>query len=140
MAVVLARNRNCQLPVGTVTIANGSAPAHIDVAGSDAIPADGGTHWTLCGGVGQTCTGKNDRPGRDQLQATTLGGTKKPSPGTTLTYTPLCDTAFGQGIQTFDCAADAGQTANEGLAVLAPTFSTDTSATFTTLVAWTAAP
>jgi hypothetical protein len=137
MAVLLTRDRNCQLPLGTVVITNGETPSHVDVAGSDAVPADAAKHWTLCGDGGQPCTGKSGRPGRDQFQATTLGGTKKTSSGTILRYAPLCDTAFDQGS---GCNAASGQTANEGLAVLVPSLSTDTSTTFTTLVAWTAAP
>lgn len=137
IAVQITRDRNCQLPVGTVLITNGGAPSHVEIAGSDAVPSDGEKHWTLCGGVGQLCTGKNGRPGRDQFEATTLGGVKKTISGTTLTYTPLCDIAFAPGS---GCTAAAGQTASEGLALLVPTISTDTASTFTTLIAWTAAP
>jgi len=138
MAVVFSRFRDCRLPLGTVVITNGEVLSHVDVAGSDAVPADGGKHWTLCGGgAAQPCTGRHGRPGRDQFQAITLGGPKKASPGTILGYAPLCDIAFDQGS---GCTATSGQSANEGLAARVPSLSTDTSNTFATLVAWTAAP
>lgn len=129
MAVQLTRDHNCLLSVGTIMITNGGVSSHIDVAGSDAIPADGGKHWTLCGGGGQVCTGKSGRPGRDQFQATTLAGSKKAIPGTVLGYAPLCDTAFDSGA---GCAAAAGQATSEGLTVLVASPSTDASSAFAT--------
>jgi hypothetical protein len=137
VTLLLTQGQNCQLPVGTLTITNGNVPAHVAVTGSDAIPTDGGKHWTLCGGSGMTCTGKRNRPGRDQFQITTVGGTKKPTPATTITYSMQCDAAFDLATGTPGCAATAGQIGREGLNTLVASTSTDTSPTFTTLITWT---
>jgi hypothetical protein len=139
-AVVLLLNRgeNCQLPVGTIRITNGGVAAHIDVTGSDAVPGDRGKHWTLCGGSGLPCTGKRNRPGKDQFQVTTAGGTKKPIPATTLTYNAQCDTAYDLAAGLLACSATPGQAGNEGLSALVASSSTDSSLTFTSLITWTA--
>jgi hypothetical protein len=138
VAVMLSSDTNCQLPIGTIVITNGAVAAHIDVTGSDAIPADGGKHWTLCGGNGTTCTGKNAKPGPDQYQLTTLGGSKKPRPGTTLSYDPQCDAAYDLSTGKTGCTATPKQTANEGTSILVPSSSTDPSSSFTSLITWTA--
>src|SRR5215469_15490230 len=114
VSVSLFRNEDCQLPVGTLVIQNGGVPSHIEVSGSDAVPADAGRHWTLCGGTGSACTGKRGRPGPNQFQSTTLGGTKKPNAATILTYAVQCDTAFDLAIGTPGCVATAGQKTDEG--------------------------
>lgn len=138
VSLTLSRNDDCQLPVGTLVIQNGRVPSHIEVSGSDAVPADGGKHWTLCGGTGSACTGKRGRPGPNQFQSATLGGTKKPTSATILTYAAQCDTAFDLATGTPGCVATASQTTNEGINALVASSSTDTSTTFTTLMTWTA--
>jgi len=108
------------------------------VVGADAVPADGGKHWTLCGAADRPCLGKHARPGADQLDATTLAGAKKPTAGVTLDYMPLCDIAFGLANGSSSCAASPGQHADEGLTILVATGSTDSSKLFTTAVTWIA--
>jgi hypothetical protein len=142
-AVVISftANKDCQLAVGTIKITNGASAGHVDVTGSDAIPSDGGKHWTLCGGIGQACTGKRGRPGKDQLQTATLGGSvRKPAQGTILTYNPQCDAAYDLSTGTQGCVASAGQVANEGLNIFVAATSTDPAKTFTNPVSWTAVP
>jgi hypothetical protein len=125
-----------------VTITNGTNPGHIDVQGSDAIPSDNGTHWTLCGGTGgPTCTGSSGGfcgpshllGGQDQFQECDVSGSDSLSP--ILTTAPQCDTGFAAA-----CAASAGQSQVEILGMDGPTASTDTSTSFTTVWTWTAVP
>jgi hypothetical protein len=124
---------------GPVTITNGSQPGHIDVQGSDAVPSDNGTRWTLClpmvGAPVVPCTGTANplTPGADQFaeEANTANGTGSPP----LTNNPQCDTAFSAA-----CAASSGQSASETLILLGPQSSSDPSASFTTVWTWTAVP
>jgi hypothetical protein len=139
VSIAFAPTDDCRLQVGTVTITNGALPAHIDVVGADATPADGGKHWTLCGTPNRPCLGKHARPGTDQLAAATIAGAKKPTTGTSLDYTPACDTAFGLATGNPTCTASARQQADEGLTILVATSSTDTSKLFATPVTWIAA-
>ena len=80
-----------------VTVRNGVAPARIEVSGGNAVPADGGRQWTLCGGHGgAACAGGKGAPGADQYTERTVGQlTKKATAeGPLLTGAPACDTAF----------------------------------------------
>jgi hypothetical protein len=137
-------NGTCADPVVTVT--NGPVAGHIDVNGADAVPADQGNNWVLCG-VDVGCTGppfdptnpkSSPLPGADQY----LESARQPFNGSyyvgPLGHSPSCDTSWNP--PTFSCAASAGQSANEFLAVIGPTTSSDQSPTFTTSVTWTAAP
>jgi hypothetical protein len=137
VTVSLSPKGDCQLPVGTLVIQDGRAPSQIEVSGSDAVPADAGRHWTLCGGTGSACTGKHGGPGANQLKITTVGGAKKPTDATILSYAAQCDTAFDLATGTAGCVASAGQTADEGIGAVVPSSSTDASTTFTTLMTWT---
>src|SRR4029077_15895844 len=55
-------NGLCTTGTSYITITNGAAAGHVDVNGADAIPADNGTHWTLCGSGSSSCL-----PGTDQF-------------------------------------------------------------------------
>lgn len=115
-----------------VTITNGPSFGHIDVAGADAVPADGGVHWNLCGGAGTACSGASGAPGVDQFSLSdTAGGHASP----VLTGTPQCDTGFSA-----DCSASAGQSATETLDLEGPATSTDNSGSFSMVLTWTAVP
>jgi hypothetical protein len=127
-------NGRCQ--TSNITITNGSAAGHIDVNGADAIPADSGTHWTLCAGtVAPTCSGGGNA-GQDQYRENTFNNSNT-SIRPDLTNTPQCDTSFAPGSA---CAAAAGQSTKEFIAMTGPSASTDTSSTFTSSVTWTAVP
>jgi len=118
-----------------VTITNGSAPGHIDVQGADAIPADGGTHWTLCGG-GILCTGNNGVPGQDQFAEQDGGPNGAPGPFlVTGDRGAQCDTGFSS-----NCSAGSNQGVTESLHMAGPSGSTDNSRAFTTAWTWTAVP
>jgi hypothetical protein len=50
---------------GPVVVTNGDASAGIAVSGSTAVPSDGGTAWTLCGGAGNpACPRHQPQPTR----------------------------------------------------------------------------
>jgi hypothetical protein len=136
-------NGACNTPA--ITITNGTAPAIIDVNGGDAIPTDGGTHWTLCGPVPPTaptmapqCTASGipaANPGQDQYNEVAL---QSPGPGLTdLSDSPQCDDSFAA-----TCASGGSTPANhavtEMIDLLGPSGSTDTSSTFNSSVTWTA--
>src|SRR5947209_15634837 len=86
----------CRTPDGTgadapITITNGDVASQIDVSGGDALPADNGQHWTLCG-TGASCSAFG-APGADQfsLDLRAVGNTAvQPRLGTT----PACDNVF----------------------------------------------
>lgn len=103
------------------------------------MPSDNGTHWTLCGGTGgASCTGTGGaQPGQDQFKQGTVNATATPTP-VPMTTSPACDTEF-DGTKG-DCAAAGGQAQTENLFLVGPSASTDTSASFTTIVTWTAVP
>lgn len=124
-----------------VTVTNGQVPDHIDVQGADAIPADLGTHWTLCDGPaaagGLACTGAGSNPGQDQFtELATNGAFSSPI----LTIQPQCDTDFATSGSPGTCAAGVGTQAQEQLHLGGPSSSTDTSTSFTTVWTWTAVP
>jgi hypothetical protein len=135
-----------------VTITTGSQPSTVDVQGSDAVPSDNGTHWTLCGAEsGSRCTGptplfgapitqSQQEPGQDQFaEQTSLNGfddSQSLDFGPPLTTSPQCDTAFGTG----SCSAHSSQATTEVLILLGPESSTDASTAFSTTWTWTAAP
>jgi hypothetical protein len=134
-----------------IAVTNGPVGGHIDVNGTDAVPSDGGTHWTLCSyyvdcaGPG---FGSGHLPGSDQY-ATGAYQTYDQfgdAVGPFLENSPECDTSWsglagarvsGLGV----CVpVSANQTASEYLYVRGPSSSTDQSPTFTTSVTWTAVP
>ena len=125
-------NGICAVTSG-VTITNGTASGNIDVQGADAIPSDNGTHWTLCGGTGPSCTGGAGNAGQDQFRELESNNSNN-SP--LLTTSPQCDTAFNAG----SCAATSGQAATQALNLYGPSASTDTSSSFSTVWTWTAVP
>ena len=116
-------NGQCIAPgdLSGITITNEGAAGRIFVQGGDAIPSDGGTHWTL---VGST-------PARDQYFMAT-SAVPNNGGGVVLTTSPQCDTAFGGTT----CAAAAGASAVERLNLVGPSVSTDTSPSFSTQVTW----
>jgi len=118
-------NDTCTTPAVTVT--NTGSAGHINVHGSDAVPSDSGTHWSLLGGT------TTSPPGPDkfaELTANTAGG-----PGTTLSNTDACDETFTMG-----CTASANQSANETVGLTGPSSSSDSSSSFSTTITWTAVP
>lgn len=145
-------NGRCFAPVDTtnsqtsISIANTGAAGHVEVQGSNAVPADAGTPWTLCTETSiagtATCTGPTTygppRPGRDQLTVETAQwGTRLG--GAILTTTPSCDSGISPPAPA-NCSLAAGATALEFLQLIGPTASTDASTTLTTTATWIIVP
>jgi hypothetical protein len=123
-----------------VTITNTGAAGHIDVNGSNAVPSDAGTPWTLCSEQGGTCTylsGGLYYPGANQFQLGNLADPDGSNAYTIISNSPACDEAFDASV---GCSAASGASQIEGLEMTGPESSTDTSSTFTTTLTWTAGP
>jgi hypothetical protein len=120
-----------------ITITNTGIGSNIDISGSDALPADGGNSWALCnvGAAAVTCTGTKDRPGPDQYEVRNFStfGTQ----GRGITGTPRCDRVFGPS---GSCWAVQGMAQTEGLALIGPEWSSDTSTKWTVTITWTPVP
>lgn len=125
-------NGRCSVTPGTIVITNGPTASHIEVVGTDATAADGGTGWQLC-----QCT-----PGNDQYAVQTIAASGTGTfTGPQLSTGYVCDTAYAAHNGTPGCAAAAGQASvGEGLALTGPARSTDNAGTFTARVTWIAAP
>lgn len=140
-------NGVCNSPA--ITITNGDVADDIDVQGENAVPSDvcqdpgiAPPDWALCGSPSSACLGAEapggtlTYPGQDQYEEwTDTEGSRGPYLGDSA----QCDTAFGS-YPAVSCAAAAGQSQQEYVALIAPSGSTDTSATFTSALTWTAAP
>jgi hypothetical protein len=117
-------NDTCYAP--PITVTNSGTAGHINVHGSDAVPSDNGTPWTLAPGS----------PGADQFTESLTGSTQG---GATLSNTDSCDKAFDD-FQASDCAAGPNQSQSESLYMTGPSSSTDSSSSFATTITWTAVP
>jgi hypothetical protein len=120
-----------------VTVINTGVASEIYVNGSSATPADGGKPWTLCNAGRQPavrCTGPNGLPGVDQYMIVVFGADGgRDASG--LTYLPACDRAFGPGGR---CYAPHGASGDEGLELIGPSASTDSSNHWSVAVSWQA--
>ena len=121
-----------------ITVTNSGIGSDIDISGSSANPADGGSTWTLCssGSDGAVaCTGHESRPGPDQYQVLNFSawGTRRAGIG----GTPRCDRIFGPG---GSCWAVEGMVVAEGLELIGPQWSSDTSTKWSVTITWTPVP
>jgi hypothetical protein len=132
-------NGSCSTP--TITITNGAAGGHIDIAGTNAVPSDQtGTSWALCVEL-TSCTGSNGYPGADQYREYNLvnPGAGTAYQGLDLTTAGACDEVFDEP-SGFACSSSPGQTATEFVNLMGPASSTDQSPTFSASITWTAVP
>jgi hypothetical protein len=105
-------------------------PGQVFVAGSNAVPASGGSQWSLCS---SGCSGSNNLPGADQYMVKNFGAGLNSSTG--LTGTLSCDHQFGaQG-----CSATPGQSQSEGVELIGPETSGNTATSWTITIMWAAA-
>lgn len=122
----------------TITITNSGIASDIDISGSDAEPADGMTGWSLCNtghGALVACTGQRHRPGPNQYQVINFGIFGSGRGG--ISDTPRCDHALGpEG----SCWATQGLVVAEGLTLVGPQWSSDTSTNWTVTITWTPVP
>jgi hypothetical protein len=108
-------------------------PGKVFVNGSGAVPSDGGSGWSLCN-KSTACTGPGGLPGANQYMAKTFSLDRNDSTG--LTGTLSCDQEFS----TQGCPATAGETQREGVELIGPASSGDTSTSWTITITWAAAP
>jgi hypothetical protein len=120
-----------------ITVENTGIGSNIDVSGSSADPLDGGDSWMLCstGGHGAVCAGNGNKPGPDQYQVLNFStwGTRNGG----ISGTPRCDRVFGPG---GSCWAVQGMVVTEGLELIGPQWSSDTSTKWTVTITWTPVP
>jgi len=123
-----------------ITITNTGIASDIYVSGSTAIPEDNGTGWRLCN-VGEdpahACTGRLHLvPGTDQYLVRNFSPVDKPDYGG-LTDTPSCDHVFRVS---HGCLATQGTFQTEGIELIGPSSSTDTSTKWTVTITWMPVP
>ena len=107
-------------------------PGQVFVSSSNAVPSAGGSQWSLCS---TGCSGSQNLPGTDQYTVKNFGANRNTSTG--LAGSLTCDHEFGsQG-----CSAKSGQTQNEGVELIGPETTANTSSTsWTVTITWAAAP
>jgi hypothetical protein len=121
-----------------IVITNTGIGSDIDISGSSAAPADGGNSWNLCnaGGHGAAaCAGDESKPGPDQYQVLNFSSWGTVPGG--ISGTPRCDRVFGPGD---NCRAVEGMVVTEGLELIGPQWSSDTSTKWTVTITWTPVP
>lgn len=121
-----------------ITITNTGIGSDIDISGSSAVPLDGGSTWNLCNtrafaAVG--CTGHRGKPGPDQYQVLNFSTWGTIHGG--ISGTPRCDRVFGPG---GNCWAVQGMVVTEGLELVGPQWTSDTSTKWTVTITWTPVP
>lgn len=119
-----------------ITITNTGIASDIYVSASTANPADSGTSWTLCTRRGSArCSGARHRPGTDQYQVDNFSTFGTLTTG--VTDTPRCDQRFGPS---GSCWAVQGMWQREGIELIGPATSTDTSTKWSMTITWTPVP
>jgi hypothetical protein len=121
-----------------IAITNTGIGSDIDISGSSANPADGGDIWNLCnaGGHGAvSCSGGENKPGPDQYKVLNFSAWGTVPGG--ISGMPRCDLVFGPGDS---CRAVEGMTVTEGLELIGPQWSSDTSTQWTVTITWTPVP
>ena len=108
-------------------------PGQVFVSSSNAVPGSGGSQWSLCSSA-NACSGPHDLPGTDQYMVKNFGAGRNSSTG--LTGSPTCDHEFGQQ----GCSATSGQSQTEGVELIGPHDSGNTSTSWTVTITWGAAP
>jgi hypothetical protein len=121
-----------------ITVTNKGIGSDIEISGSTAVPLDGGDSWNLCNARGHAavaCTGTGNKPGPDQYQVLNFSpwGTVRGG----ISSTPRCDRVFGPG---GNCWAVQGMAVTEGLELIGPQWSSDTSVNWTVTITWTPVP
>jgi hypothetical protein len=123
-----------------ITVTNSGIASYIDVSGSNAVPSDGGTQWSLCNRGAHpvvTCTSSNGTaPGIDQYTVVNFAPGSGPSLAG-LTDTPACDTKFGPG---GSCWTTNGESQQEGIELTGPATPDDSSTSWTVTITWMPVP
>jgi hypothetical protein len=117
-----------------ITVQNTGITAKIWVSASNAVPADNGKQWLLCGAGSQVaCTGLAGKPGVSQYRAQTAA--KDDVNSTELTTKFACDSVFDA---TGGCFASRRQSRAEGIKLIGPTRFADRSTSYTITITWMA--
>jgi hypothetical protein len=116
-----------------ITITYGGPPGQVFVDGGNAVPSAGGGQWGLCN-ASAACTGPGGAPGADQYMVKNFGTGTNNSTGLTGSFT--CDHEFSPR----GCSATEGQAQKEGVELIGPQSSGNTSTSWTVTVTWAAAP
>jgi hypothetical protein len=116
-------------------------PGQVYVSGTNAVPADGGTQWTLCNpqtqGQSSSCTGSQGLPGTDQYWL--MNTASKVINASPLTTTASCDMEFDAGGGCSATPLEFGkQVQHEGLVLTGPKTWDDHSTSWTMTITWTA--
>jgi len=108
-------------------------PGRVFVVSANANPSGGGTDWALCNSSA-ACTGPGGAPGVNQYMVKNFGTDTNNSTG--LTGSLACDQEFSSR----GCSATQGQSEKEGIELIGPESSGNTSSSWTVTVTWAAAP
>lgn len=121
-----------------IKITNVGIASYIDVNGSSASPADNAAQWSLCD-LGRhpavVCTGHKHNPGLDQYMLENFSAFGLNASG--LTGNPECDREFGPSGR---CWAVQGASQTEGVELIGPSASSDSSTSWTLTITWTPVP
>jgi len=107
------------------------------IKSGNAIPANAGTEWRLCGphnGEKSFCTGPEAKPGPYQFAVKNFAGSGLPP--TTLTAYPVCDYQFDDG----SCSAVRTQSQQERIDIMGRYWRKNPSTTWSVTVTWIAVP
>jgi hypothetical protein len=116
-----------------IRITYGGPPGRVFVDGANAVPSAGGGRWGLCN-ASAACAGPGGAPGTDQYMVKNFGTDTNSSTGLTGSFT--CDQEFSPR----GCSATQGQSQQEGVELIGPESSGNTSTSWTVTVTWAAAP
>jgi hypothetical protein len=122
-----------------IAITNTGIASDIYVSGSNAVPSDGGNQWSLCnpeGHFGSGCTRDHGKlPGIDQYLVEAFSPVVQQPVG--ISGTPSCDHAWNSS---GGCWAVQGASQSEGIELIGPYFSSDTSTKWTMTITWVPVP
>ena len=125
--------------IDPIMITNTGIASAIYVSGSSATPSDGGNGWALCDRGSHpavACTAHDGGlPGTDQYLLENFSSAGEHTTG--LTGTPACDPEFDASGH---CWAVQGASQNEGIELIGPLASSDTSTKWTITITWTPVP
>ncbi|MFY9889918.1 MAG: hypothetical protein WAK71_16510 [Streptosporangiaceae bacterium] len=123
-----------------ITITNTGIASDVYVSGSNATPSDDGDEWDLCNaGLHPvvTCTGaRRSEPGTNQYRILNFSPDNK-TYRFGLSDDPACDRQFSES---GGCFATEGQFQTEGIELIGPASSSDTSTGWTVTITWMPVP
>ena len=121
-----------------ITVTYTGLSGNVWVSGSNAVPSDNGTNWSLCNPVGEpACTGGQGKPGTNQFAVSTFAS--EVANFAVLTGSATCDNVFDPGGGCSATPAEFGsQTQHEGLQLTGPNTSDDHATSWSVNITWIA--